>query len=205
MLKELHHWFTQLRAVSQYGLTYTKDVYDRERFLQVEAIANAIGSRLTGESELRVGQALTLEVGPPSPKLDVRAAVFRDDSILMVRESADGLWSLPGGWIDVGESAAHAAVREVKEETGYDCSARKLLAVLDRNQHAHPLMLMHVYKLIFMCDLLGGTPRTSVETTAVDFFPLEKLPPLSTSRISTQEIESAFRHRAQPELPTEFD
>lgn len=205
MKDELVHWFTQLRAISQYGLTYSKDVYDLERFTQVAAIANAIGARLTDLTEADFEQRLALEVGPPSPKLDVRAAVFKDNRILMVKESADGLWSLPGGWIDVGESAAHAAAREVKEETGVDCQVHKLIAVLDRNRHPHPPMLLHVYKLFFLCDAVGGTLTTSVETTEAGFFGLDDLPPLSTARVVRSQIEQAYRHQANRELPTEFD
>ena len=206
MRDELRQWFTALRAISQYGLTYTKDVYDRERFGQVQDIANAIAARLTGQEPIQVEQSLKLESGPPSPKLDVRAAVFRGDGILMVREASDGLWSLPGGWIDVGESPAQAAVREVKEETGLECTARKLFAVVDRNRHAHPAMLLHVYKLFFLCDLVSeDVPRSSVETTEAAFFALQHIPPLSTSRVLKKQIENAFRHRDDPRLPTEFD
>jgi ADP-ribose pyrophosphatase YjhB (NUDIX family) len=206
MRDQLHRWFTSLRAIAQYGLTYSKDPYDRERFEQVAAIGTEIAVRLTGETEPRVQQALQLESGPPSPKLDVRAAVFHGDTILMVREASDGLWSLPGGWIDIGESPAQAAAREVKEETGIDCRVRKLIAVVDRNRHPHPAMLLHVYKLFFLCDLLGDpTPRPSLETTDVGFFTLTNLPPISTGRVLREQIESAYRHRYQPELATEFD
>lgn len=206
MRDEMLRWFTALRAISQYGLAYSKDVYDRERFSQVRDIANAIAARLTGQDISQVEHSLKLEAGPPSPKLDVRAAVFRGDAILMVREASDGLWSLPGGWIDVGESPAQAAVREVKEETGLECRARKLFAVVDRNRHAHPAMLLHVYKLFFWCDLLSDeVPQPSVETTEAAFFALRDIPRLSTARVLISQIESAFRHRDDPELPTEFD
>lgn len=205
MREELHDWFTQLRAIAQYGLTYSKDVYDRDRFTQVRAIASAIGSKLVTASAPQLEQALALEVGPPSPKLDVRAAVFQGDAILMVQEASDQRWSLPGGWIDVGESPAHAVEREVKEETGYDCRARKLIGVFDRRRHAHSPTLLHIYKLFFWCELTGGAPAVSVETTAVDFFSLDRLPELSTARVTRAQIERAFVHRARPELPTEFD
>lgn len=205
MKAELLKWFRQLKSVSQYGLTYTKDAYDRERFEAVAAVASEIATHLTGESLEQVEVTLKLEAGPPTPKLDVRAAVFQGDAILLVRESADGLWSLPGGWADIDESPARGAERETKEESGYDCRATKLIAVWDRNRHPHPPMLLHVYKLFFLCELLGGEPKLSQETTQVGFFSLENLPPLSTARVLRAQIECAFRHRAQPDLPTEFD
>jgi ADP-ribose pyrophosphatase YjhB (NUDIX family) len=202
---KLLKWFRQLRSISQYGLTYTKDAYDRERFEAIAAVASDIATHLTAATVGEVEATLKLEAGPPTPKLDVRAAVFQGDAILLVREAGDGLWSLPGGWMDIDESPARAAERETKEESGYDCRATKLIAVWDRNRHPHPPMLLHVYKLFFLCELFGGAPTLSHETTEVAFFPLESLPPLSTGRVLRAQIECAFRHRATPELPTEFD
>src|SRR5450432_2611763 len=104
MKTELLKWFRQLKSISQYGLTYTKDPYDRERFEGVAVVANEIAARLTGAAVGEVEATLKLEAGPPTPKLDVRAAVFQGDAILLVREAADGLWSLPGGWADIDEA-----------------------------------------------------------------------------------------------------
>jgi len=205
LTEERLKWFRQLRSIAQYGRTYSKDPYDRERFEAVAAVATDIARWLTGVDAPEVERALALEVGPPTPKLDVRAAVFKGDAVLLVREAADGAWSLPGGWVDTGESAARAAEREVKEESGYDCKATKLFAVLDRDQHAHPKMLLHVYKLFFLCELTGGAAQTSIETTEVGFFKLDELPALSTARVLQTQIEAAFRHRAEPLLPTDFD
>ena len=205
MKMELLKWFRQLRSISQYGLTYTKDAYDRERFASVGAVATDIATHLVGASADVVDETLQLEVGPPTPKLDVRAAVFQGEAILLVREAGDGLWSLPGGWVDIDESPSRAAERETKEESGYDCRATKLFAVWDRNRHGHPPSLLHVYKLFFLCELLGGVKALSAETTDVGFFTLESLPALSTARVLKHQIECAFRHRARPELPTEFD
>lgn len=198
-------WFRRLRVVAQYGLTYSKDPYDLERFREVAAIADELAVRLTQRPLPVVTEALRLETGPPSPKLDVRAAVFRGDEILLVREASDGLWTLPGGWVDLGESPAAAAAREVKEESGFDCVPRKLFAVLDRDKHPHGPLLFHVYKLFFWCELVGGVETTSLETTEVAFFRENALPPLSLTRVLPSQISQAFRHRERPELPTEFD
>jgi ADP-ribose pyrophosphatase YjhB (NUDIX family) len=160
---------------------------------------------LTEAPPSEVERALRLEAGPPTPKLDVRAALFDGDAILLVREASDGLWSLPGGWIDIDESPARAAERETKEESGFDCKATKLIAVWDRNRHPHPPMLLHVYKLLFLCELRGGSPKLSQETTEIGFFRADALPPLSTARVLAPQIERAFRHRESPDLPTEFD
>lgn len=198
-------WFRRLRVVAQYGLTYSKDPYDLERFREVAAIADEMAARVTQLPTATVAEALRVETGPPSPKLDVRAAVFKGDQILLVREASDGGWTLPGGWIDLGESPAEAAAREVKEESGLVCVPRKLFAVVDRNKHPHGPLLFHVYKLFFLCDLIGGETATSLETTEVAFFPEHQLPPLSRTRVLESQISAAFRHREDPTRPTDFD
>lgn len=205
MDRELLTWFRELQSIAQYGLTYGKDAFDRERYASVARIASEIAARASGAQPDAVKSALSLEVGPPTPKLDVRAAVFDGAKILLAREASDGKWSLPGGWVDFGESAARAAERETLEETGFVCQARKLIAVWDRNRHEHPPMLLHVYKLFFWCELRGGEAKPSHETTAVGFFGLDELPELSTARVTTAQIARAFRHRAEPDLPTDFD
>ncbi len=86
---------------------------------------------------------LLVAFGYATPKVDVRGSVFRDDQILLVKERADGLWTLPGGWADVNESPREAVVREIMEESGYHTRANKLLAVWDRAKHQHtPLLLL---------------------------------------------------------------
>lgn len=204
-VQPLSDWYRRLRIVAQYGLTYCKDPYDLERFREVLAVTEELALALTQQPASRVTEALRLENGPPSPKLDVRAAVFRDDRVLLVRETADGNWSLPGGWVDLGDAPGAAAAREVREETGYDCAARKLMAVIDWGRHSPVPQLFHVYKLLFWCDFLGGAAKASLETSESGFFALDELPPLSLPRVSEAMIARAFQHRAAPERPTDFD
>ena len=164
-------------------------------------------SRLGAKSDAveAVGEIFARDTGPATPKLDVLAGILRDDGILLVRERSDGLWTLPGGWIDVEEAASEAAVREVREESGYECRAVKLIAVLDRNRHGHPPLLYHTYKLIFQCELTGGAPAESLETDGTGFFKENDVPPLSTSRVTEAQIRRIFEHHRNPSLPTDFD
>lgn len=205
MADDLPDWYRRLRVVAQYGLTYSKDPYDLERFREVLAVTEEMATRIAREPVERVSEALRLELGPPSPKLDVRAAVFEGDRILLVREASDGLWTLPGGWVDLGDAPGAAAAREVREESGLICAPRKLFAVLDRNRHPHGPLLYHTYKLFFWCELLGGELSTSLETTGAEFFTRDALPPLSRTRVLPEQIAMAFRHYEDPSLPTEFD
>jgi ADP-ribose pyrophosphatase YjhB (NUDIX family) len=199
-------WARRLQAIAQTGLTYSTNPYDTERFEAVRRIAAEMMS--AGAVDIDAGTFVTAfsrDRGYATPKVDVRAAVFQDDRILLVKEREDGLWTLPGGWADVGEPASVAAVREVKEESGYDVVARKLAAVYDRNLHGHPAIPFHAYKLFFLCELTGGSAATSYETTDVGFFAEDDLPPLSLTRVVPAQIRHLFDHRRHPDWPTSFD
>jgi len=198
-------WARRLSAIAQTGLGYANNDYDRERYEAIRAIAAHIAAAGTGADPVRIEQLLAAERGYATPKLDVRAAVFRDGRVLLVKERSDGRWTLPGGWADVGDSPRAAVEREVREESGYEVRAVKLGAVYDRNLHAHSPLMFHVWKLFFVCELTGGSPRPSLETEAVDFFAPDELPPLSIGRVTAAQIARMFEHAREPERPTEFD
>jgi ADP-ribose pyrophosphatase YjhB (NUDIX family) len=192
----------RLAALSQNGLTYMQDVFDRDRWEEVRRIA---AEMLAGGSAEAMEASLAAESGYATPKVDVRAAVFRDDEVLLVQERSDGRWTLPGGWCDIGEPAGVAAAREVQEESGYVVRTTKILAVYDKLRHAHPPSTWHAYKLFFRCELLGGAPAPSTETAAVGFYREDALPPLSTGRVTEAQIRRMFEHSRDPSLPTDFD
>jgi ADP-ribose pyrophosphatase YjhB (NUDIX family) len=148
------------------------------------------------------------ETGYATPKIDVRAAVFdASHRILMVREVADfGRWTLPGGWADVNQSVAECARREVREESGYEAMPRKLAAVWDRAKQGHPPGPYSIAKLFFVCELIGGRPQTSLETSEIGWFAEAEIPAdLSFGRVLPHQIARMFAHWRTPELPTEFD
>ena len=198
-------WSKRLQAIAQTGLAYTEDPFDRERYESVREIAaeiSAIHSNVTLDyiRDLFAGQT-----GYATPKVDVRGAVFRDDTILLVRERRDGRWTLPGGWADINESPGEATVREIFEESGYRTRAVKLLALYDRNKHSHPPSPFHTYKLFFQCDLIGGAPTQTLETDGVAFFHENELPELSLSRVTPAQVIRLFEHYHHPDWPTDFD
>src|SRR5215204_2232960 len=166
-------WTRRLQAIAQSGLTYAKDPYDVERYEQVRRIAAEIAASRSGTRADSIEALFSEGSGYATPKLDIRAVVLNEEEkVLLVREREDGLWTLPGGWVDVGESPSESVRREVKEESGYEVRAVRLLALWDRDKHPHPPMPFHVYKLFFLCELLGGNALTgSTETTGVGFFP----------------------------------
>jgi ADP-ribose pyrophosphatase YjhB (NUDIX family) len=183
-------WVRRLQAIAQSGLTYAKDPYDVERYQQIRRIAAEIAASPSGTTADSIAALFSEASGYATPKLDTRAVVLNKEKILLVREREDGLWTLPGGWVDVGESPSESVEREVKEESGYAVRAVRLLALWDRDKHPHPPMAFHVYKVIFHCELLGGDPlAASTETEGVDFFPKDALPELSLGRVTPQQIE----------------
>jgi ADP-ribose pyrophosphatase YjhB (NUDIX family) len=169
-----------------------------------EIAAEILASRSTGELE-DARALLELETGPATPKVDVRAAVFDDDRILLVKEPEDGSWSPPGGWADVGETASEAAVREVHEESGYRVRPMRLISAYDRDRHEHPPIPYHVYKLVFLCEILGDAPSRRVDTEGAEFFGEHELPNLSLSRVTPAQIRRFFEHHRRPDLPADFD
>jgi ADP-ribose pyrophosphatase YjhB (NUDIX family) len=199
-------WAKRLQAIAQTGITYSKDHYDTERYEAVRGIAAEILGAGTGAASLEpITDLLTRDKGYATPKVDVRAAVIHENRILLVKETDDGGWSLPGGWADIGDVPSLAAVREVREESGYTVVARKLAALLDRNLHGHPFFPYHAYKLCFLCDLVGGQATPSYETDGVGFFSEDALPPLSLTRVMPDQIALMFEHHRHPGMPTTYD
>lgn len=198
-------WARALQAHAQNGLAYSRDPYDLERFRALRALAVEIMAQYA-QADLRpLAGLFEHETGYATPKVDVRAAVFRDGALLLVREKSDGGWTLPGGWADTGETPGEAVTREVYEESGYRVHAVKLLAVYDRNRHGHPPIPWYVYKLIFRCELVGGAAAESIETDGIDFFKEGDLPPLSLSRVVPAQILRLFEHYRHPDWPADFD
>jgi ADP-ribose pyrophosphatase YjhB (NUDIX family) len=200
-------WARKVQAIAQNGLAFTKDEFDRERFQQLQSLVSQI---LTSELSITPGQLAGIwqgEEGYATPKVDVRGGVFKQDTVLMVRERSDGRWTLPGGWVDVGDGPAFAVEREIREESGYLAKAIKLAAVFDRSnpKHGHPPTILHIYKLFFICELTGGTATLSNETDGVEFFPVSQLPPLSSGRATQSQIERLYQHHLNRNLPTDFD
>jgi ADP-ribose pyrophosphatase YjhB (NUDIX family) len=195
----------ELKSIAQIGLTFCHDPFDRQRYERIRELAAAVIAEGSGREDPGLLDYLRADTGYATPKVDVRAAAFVDGRVLLVREVSDGAWTLPGGWADVNESPAESVVREVFEESGFEARAVKLAAVYDFRKRNRPHHLDSIYKLFFICEITGGTAAASIETSAVDFFAEDRLPPLSTGRTTAEQIHRMFRHAAEPGLPTDFD
>ncbi len=195
----------ELRAISQTGLTFSTDPFDRQRYERIRELAAALVAQGSEHGTAEILDLFLRDAGYATPKVDVRGAAFRDGRILLVREISDGRWTIPGGWADVNQTAAECVVREVAEESGFIARAAKLAAVHDYGKRNPTRHLDSIYKLFFICELIGGDARPSTETSEVAFFARQELPPLSLGRTTAQQIDLVFRHAEHPELPTEFD
>jgi ADP-ribose pyrophosphatase YjhB (NUDIX family) len=198
-------WAREIQAIGQSGAHYAENEYQRERFLRLSQIAAEIVSEYSTLSYPVLADAFCAQVGYATPRVDVRAAVFHEGKLLLVRERQDGGWTLPGGWADVGDVPSEAAEREVWEEAGFRVKARKLVGVYDANRLG-PLELFHAFKLVFLCDLIEGVARTSSETSEVAFFSQNELPGiLSGARTRPRHILDAFQALQDPDCATVFD
>jgi ADP-ribose pyrophosphatase YjhB (NUDIX family) len=198
-------WIKRLQAIAQDGLTYSSDDYDLGRYEQLRELASEmLAAHSTGTLE-EARDLLALETGPATPKVDVRAVLFKGDRILLVKEPDEAGWSVPGGWADVGEAPSEAAVRETLEESGYKVKPVKLLAAYDRDRHGHPPMAYHVYKLVYLCEILDDEPRSEVDTEGARFFGEHEIPELSVTRVTQTQISRFFEQHRDPTQPTDFD
>jgi ADP-ribose pyrophosphatase YjhB (NUDIX family) len=198
-------WARQLQALAQTGLTYAQNPFDRQRYEKLETLAVEIFTTHTGQAATVVHQWFEVQPGYATPKVDVRGCAFRDGRVLMVRERQDGRWCLPGGWADVGDRPADATCREVREESGFTCEARKVIGVFDANRQGRPLPAFHAFKLIFLCEITGGQPQPDHEILEVGFFGRDALPELSPWRTTPDQLRECFAHLDDPARPTAFD
>lgn len=199
-------WARRIQALAQSGLTYARDEFDRERYHELQTIAAEMMASGTDTPLESVQSLFDAQNGYATPKVGVRSVVFDPQGrLLMVREKADGGWTPPGGWCDVGSTPAEVAVREVYEETGYQVRVQRLIAVLDRDKQGHTPIPWHIYIVFFLCEIIGGEMAPSHEVSEVGWFAQDQMPPLSLDRVVPAEIALFFRYQAHPELPPAFD
>ncbi len=203
-MSEWLSWAKRLHALSQAGLTFTKDEFDRERYLELQQIATEMFERQSNLALQEITE-LTHVDGYPTPKLDVRGVVFQEDRLLLVKERSDGRWTLPGGFCEVGLSPAENIVKEIEEEAGFDVVPIRLVALFDMHHHPHPPLSQHYYKLFIECEVIGGEAQASQETSDVGFFTRDELPPLSLARNTPEQLHMCFAARWQDDWVTVFD
>ncbi|KTC69343.1 Mutator MutT protein [Legionella birminghamensis] len=196
---------TEIQAIAQIGLAYSKDQFDLERYQQLMRIAAELFSPLCDLNSDHLSVEFLTEIGYSCPKIDVRAFIRKDDQLLLVKETQDSKWSLPGGWADVNMTPSECVAKEVLEETGLVCRVNRLLALWDTAKHDHPPHWPYIYKCIFDCSVEEGEFCASHEISEVGFFPLADLPPLSRYRITASQIEKLVKLQDSGSIYTVYD
>ena len=204
-MDKLLNWAMEIQSLAQIGLTYTKDAFDRERFERLREISAEIMAEKSGLSFEKVKNLFCAEQGYQTPKLDTRAAVFKDNKILLVHEN-NGTWSLPGGWCDVLESVKSNTIKEVKEETGLVVSADKLISVQDWRLHNVCNYAYGVCKIFVLCSIIGGKFEENIETTEIKYFLFDEIPEnLAVEKTNKDQIKMCFDAFYNENWQTEFD
>jgi len=196
------HWLQiakELQSIAQAGLTYSENKYDLDRYRQLRELSIKILHEYTDVPIEKIYTLFASEEGYQTPKVDIRSVVFRSGKVLMVRESIDGLWTLPGGWADIGYSPFEVAIKETFEEAGIYVKPMRLLAVFDKMKHSQPLDIYHVYKIFILCEDSGQDTHPGMETIDVGWFDRNGLPPLSLLRITKEQILTMFEFYDDPD------
>lgn len=192
----------RIKSIADTGLLYNTNAYDRERYAELLEISHTLSSLLMEQPVEVIKNFYAPVKDYPTPKVDVRGLLLNEaGDILLVKEMADGKWTLPGGWADIGLSPGEVIVKEFREETGLAIQPARLLAVFDKKCHAHPAQPYYVYKMALLCTLTGELHfQKGFDILDVGFFPLYALPVLSEDRILRSQIELLYQqvHTANP-------
>lgn len=198
-------WAREIQAIAQTGAHFSENPYQRERYQRLMEIAAEMIAGNSDQEYVQLVDLFSQQIGYATPKVDVRGAVFRDSRLLLVRERMDNGWTMPGGWADVGDIPSQAAEREVWEEAGFRVKARRVVGVYDANR-VGSLAVFHAFKIVFLCEIIDGEARPSLETSEVAFFDRKAIPaPLSGERTKLHHIRDAFYALDYPDSPTAFD
>lgn len=198
-------WVVEIQALAQSGLTYTKDVYDVERYERLREIS---AEMIANVADLPIGKVKDLfcnEVGYQTPKIVTRAAIFKNNKILLTQENS-GKWTLPGGWCDVLESIESNTLKEVKEETGLDVKAKRIISLQDRNKNNKPVYPFGICKVFVLCELIGGQFEKNIETIGINYFAFDEIPDnLAEEKTNKKQIEMCFNSYKDTNWQTKFD
>lgn len=195
----------ELQSLAQAGLYYGHDEFDKERYQRIREISAHLLSIYTQMPIAKVNELFCNEVGYQTPKLDTRAAIFNECNEILLVQEKDGLWSLPGGWVDVTTSVLENTEKEVKEEAGLDVKASRIVAIMDRDKHNLPRYIYKVIKIFVLCEVQNGSFEKNIETIDSQYFDIYHLPSLATAKNNQEQIELCLKAHLDPHWQTYFD
>lgn len=197
-------WLIRLQSLAQAGLAYGKDKYDIERFEEIRDLSVQMLTALSDLPAQKVENLFASETGYQTPKIDTRAAIFKENKILLVQE-VNGTWALPGGWCDVDQSVKENTIKEVKEEAGLNVVLDKVIAVQDRDKHNQPPYAYKICKIFSLCHATGGAFTKNLETIASDYFERDQLPTLAQAKTNEDQIQMCFAAYENDDWKTVID
>lgn len=197
----------RLNAIAESALAFTPQQYDKERYEEIVAITNRMIAQLTDRPLEQITQVLCQDPKRyVTPQVEVRAAVIHDNKILLVQERSDKLWTMPGGYADMGESATESVIKEVREEASLDVTVSRLISLRHKAKGNYRPDVREFYKIYFLCEASeSAMPHPGHETMGAAFFSIDDLPPLSRGRTIERDIEDAFRVVSNPDYPIAID
>ena len=198
----LRAWADRLQASARTGLFFANNEYDRERYQEVVSIAAEMAGLATGQSAVEIEAIWARDLGYVTPRVGIGAAIFDEHGGLLLQKRLDsGLWALPVGFCEVGETPAEGIAREVREETGLIVRPARLLGVYDCR--GGPWLLHHLYNIVFWCSVQGGALAPTAEAPIAEYFPRDRLPEIVGHHV--QAVEDAFAAWNGGSLTAAFD
>ena len=180
-------YLQRMIALTDTGLTFTKDSFDRERYEDLRGLLSEMLNQASDLDADEVAELLKPTSAYATPLMDVRAWIVEDEKICLVRGQGENDWALPGGFGEVGYSPTENILKEIEEETGFEAKVERLLAVFDTNRFQ--LQSKQYAKFVFECKLLDGQFQKNQEIADLQFFAIDQLPALSEKRITKEQIE----------------
>ena len=159
----------ELRAIAQTGLNYSQDPFDIQRYTRIRDLVSKEYSIYSGISTNEIRARFSKELGYVTPKIGVQCALFNDaGEILLEKRKDDGLWGLPGGWVEVSEIPEAAIKREIAEEANLTVESLSVIGFYTRlsGQFDQPHASIHV---LYLCDNWNGELKMSFESLAMEF------------------------------------
>lgn len=202
-MDQIVEWAKELQSLAQAGLYYGHDIFDKERYQRIREIATEM---MLMRSDVPAGKITGLfcgDEGYQTPKVDTRAAIFKDGKILLVCEK--GKWSLPGGWCEFNLSPAENTVKEAKEEAGLDVSIKMVIAVQDRDKHNLPPYAYGVVKIFYLCEIIEGEFAANNETSESRYFSIDECPALAEEKCNEEQIRMCFEAYQSDDWTVLFD
>lgn len=169
----------ELRAIAGFGLNFaTNSPNDMERYRYVLQASVRLAALLDGQDATELLEQYKHNFFSIGPAASGEAAVVHDNKLLLVQRADNGLWALPGGITDPGETLAETAWRELYEETGICGRISRFLGVFD-SRLWYSEKLVHFYHAVFLFAADDWEPKLNDESHAAAYFAEDQLPPLS--------------------------